>query len=201
MGGFRKEFDMSLKQKPGVRTNAPLSATETFDFHLALGHIPNVEQFHLWVGSQEITLKQHTRKTLSVHASKNKALGLLHEGAHSEFTHYVEGVELPSDHTSILRVMYPSQTAPIPELALTAVHVPLWVRTEQRRRHLPRTAQGMPVSLALRGVTTLPSHKDAVTAANDADHLLTTASTAASLVFLHPQLSTTNATITWKDHG
>ncbi len=198
MDGSRKEFDMSLKQKPGVHTNAPLSATETFDFHLALGHIPDVEQFHLIVGAQEIPLKQHSQKTLSVHASKNKALGLLHEGAHLEFTHYVEGVELPAGHTSILRVMYPSQTAPISELALMAVHIPLCVRTEQRRQHLPRTAQGMPVGLALRGITTLPPHEDAVTAANDADHLLTATSTAASLVFMHPQLSSTNASIAGK---
>ncbi len=120
---------------------------------------------------------------------------MLHEGAQSEFTHYVEGVELPAGHTSILRVTYPSQTCPIPELALMAVHIPLWIRTEQRRRNLPRTAQGVPVSLALRGVATPPPDEDAATAANDADHLLTTASTAATLVFLHPQLSSTNGTI------
>ncbi len=38
-------------QKPGAPGNKPLSATETFDFHLALGHSPNVEQFHLLVGA------------------------------------------------------------------------------------------------------------------------------------------------------
>ena len=37
--------------------------------------------------------------------------------------------------------------------------------------------------------------RSTVTAANDADHLLTTASSAAALVFLHPQLSSTNSTI------
>lgn len=186
---------MSLGQKPDARGNEPLSTTETFDFHLALGHIPDLEQFHLLAGAQEIPLKKHTQKTLSVHASKNKALGLLNEGAQSEFTHYVEGVELPAGHTSILRVTYPSQTAPIPELALMAVHVPLWIRTGQRRRNLPRTAQAVPVSLALRGVATPPPDEDAVAAANDADQLLTTASTAATVVFLHPQLSSTNATV------
>jgi hypothetical protein len=189
---------MVLGQKHGALGNEPLSETETFDFHLALGHIPDIEQFHLLVGAQEIPLKKHTRKTLSAHASKNKALGLLHEGAQSEFTHYVEGVELPAGHTSILRVTYPSQTAPIPELALMAVHIPLWIRTEQRRRNLPRTAQGVPVSLALRGVGTPPPDEDAVTAANDADHLLTTASSAATIVFLHPQLSSTNGSIAGK---
>ena len=186
---------MSLGQKPGVRGNEPRSATETFDFHLALSHIPDVEQFHLLAGAQEIPLKKHTQETLSGHATKNKALGLLNEGVQSEFTHYVEGVELPADHTSILRVTYSSQTAAIPELALMAVHVPLWIRTEQRRRNLPRTAQAVPVSLALRGVATPPPDEDAVAAANDADHLLTTASTAATVVFLHPQLSSTNATV------
>ena len=186
---------MLSEQKYAMLDHEFRPATEKFDFHLALGHIPDAEQFHLLVGAQEIPLKKHTQETLPVHATRNKAFGLLDEGVQAEFTHYVEGVELPADHTSILRVMYPSQTAPIPELALMAVHIPLWIRTEQRRRNLPRTAQGVPASLALRGVSTPPPDEEAMTAANDADHLLTTASTAAALVFLHPQLSSTNSTI------
>src|SRR5215469_11319721 len=115
MSGFGKEFDMLSAQKSATLDHEFRPATETFDFHLALGHIPDVEQFHLLVGAQEIPLKKHTHETHSVHDIRNKAFALLGEGAQAEFTHYVEGVELPAGHTSILRVIYPSQTAPIPE--------------------------------------------------------------------------------------
>src|SRR5262249_22035436 len=156
--GFRKECNMAITQKPiapsrkSLGRARPRLTSETFDFHFALGHLPDVKQFQLHTGTQTIPLKAHTPETLATHAGKNKALGLLDEGTRSAFTHYVEGVDLSATRVSILRVTYPSPTAPIPELALMSVHIPLWARTAHRQRKLQRTAVGVPVGLARLGV-------------------------------------------------
>jgi hypothetical protein len=167
---------------------------ETFDFHFALGHLPGVESFHLHTGGERIPLTPHTPQTLAAHAERDAALGLLDEQARATFTHYVEGVQLSPERARILRVTYPSATAPIPELALLAVHVPRWARQAHRKRRLQRDAQGVPVNLAHLGVATRLSYARALAAADDADQLVTTTSTAATLVFMHPQLATSNPT-------
>jgi len=127
-------------------------AGETHDLHFALGHLPDSEQFHLHVGGKRIALHKHTPETLTLHASRNRALGLLDAETRSSFTHFAESVSLPSKR-ACLRVTYPSQSAPIPELALMAVHIPIWARRAQRERRLHRTAGGVPHALALLGVT------------------------------------------------
>jgi hypothetical protein len=165
---------------------------ETFDFHFALGHLPGVDQFYLHTGYERIALKPHTPETLAEHAKRNRALGLLDDDMRGTFTHYVESIELSPRRARILRVTYPSARASIPELALMAVHVPLWARTAHRQRRLQRDHRGVPPNLAHLGVTTRLPYAQALAAANDADHLITTISTAATIVFHHPQLATSD---------
>jgi hypothetical protein len=170
-------------------------ASDTLDFHFALGHLPGAGPFHLNTGSERIALQPHTPDTLAAYASRNDALGLLDDESRSMFTHYAEAVELPADRVRILRVPYPSATAPIPELALLAVHVPVWARQATRERRLRRNAQGVPPGLARLGVTTRLPFAQALAAANDADQLITTQSTAATLVAMHPQLASADPVV------
>ena len=82
-----------------------------------------------------------------------------------------------------------------------AVHVPRWARQAHRRRALRRDANGVPVALAVHGVSTRIPFSRALAASLDADLLITTSSTAASVVFYHPQLATSNATDGREGHG
>jgi hypothetical protein len=191
----RREDHHALATRPRTRrAEEEIPETETFDFHFALGHLTGVEQFDLRAGGGEaIALRAHTEQSLIAHAARNQALALLDDAARSQFTHYVEGVSLSPDVARILRVTYPSATAPIPELALMAVHVPRWARQAHRRRALRRDANGVPVALAVHGVSTRLPFSRALAASLDADLLITTSSTAASVVFYHPQLATSNA--------
>jgi LBP / BPI / CETP family, C-terminal domain len=185
------------------RAGEEMPETETFDFHFTLGHLPGIEQFHLHTGSERIPLRPHTAQTLAAHAARNRALGLLDDEARSMFTHYAEGVSLSPRVARILRVVYASATAPIPELALMTVHVPRWARSAHRQQALRRDTNGVPVSLASLGVTTPQPFAHALAASIDADQLVTTASTAATLVFHHPQLATSDpatAAVVMDDH-
>jgi hypothetical protein len=175
--------------------NPAAGAADTLDFHFALGHLPGAGPFHLNTGSHTIALQPHTPGTLAAFAQRNQALGLLDDESRAMFTHYAEAVELPSDRVRILRVGYPSPAAPIPELALLAVHVPVQARQAARERRLPRNADGVPSGLARLGVTTRLPYDQALAAANDADLLLTTQSTAAALVAMHPQLASANPAV------
>ena len=174
--------------------DAQAPAVETLDFHFALGHLPGIGQFQLHAAGRRIALQAHTPATLAAHAARNRALGMLDEAGRAAFTHFAEGVELSSRQASILRVTHPSKSAPIPDLALMTVHVPRWARQAHRERRLQRDAQGVPISLALLGVTARLPFARAIAASLDADQLVTTNDTAASLVFHHPQLATVNPT-------
>lgn len=186
----RSEQGLALARKAGQ------DAPETLDFDFALGHLPGIGQFHLNTGSKRIALQRHTPDTLAAHASRNRALGLLDEESRSMFTHYAEAVELPTDRARILRVTYPSATAPIPELALLAVHVPVWARQAAREQRLQRDAQGVPLALVQLGLTTRLPYAQAMAAANDADQLITVQATAAALVAMHPQLASADPVVT-----
>jgi LBP / BPI / CETP family, C-terminal domain len=179
--------------RPGtLEASLEENAAETFDFHFALGHLPGTGPFELHTGTERISLQPHTTETLTAYARRNAALGLLDEETRSTFTHYAEDVGLSPRTARILRVTYPSATAPIPELALLAVHVPLSARRAHRAQRLQRDAQGVPHNLAQLGVTRHLSYVLALAAADDADQLVTVTSSAAALVFMHPQLATTN---------
>lgn len=185
------------------RKGVEAPATETSDLHFALGHLAGVEQFQLHTGGRRIALQPHTPQTIAAHAARNQALALLDETSRATFTHYAEGVELSSRRASILRVTHPSKAAPIPDLALMAVHIPRWARQAHRERRLQRDAQGVPINLAQLGVTTRLPFARAIAASIDADLLLTPNSTAAALVFHHPQLATGNpvtAAVVMDDH-
>jgi hypothetical protein len=185
------------------RAGRDARAHETLDFHFALGHFPGIGQFHLHTGGEPIPLTPHTPETLAAHAGRNVALGLLDEATRSTFTHYVEAVALSPRRARILRVTYPSPDAPIPDLALMAVHVPMWARHAHREGRLARNADGVPHNLALLGVSRPMSYAEAMAAANDADQLITATSSAASVVFHHPQLATSDpmtAAVVMDDH-
>lgn len=186
-------------QRPGpaaragaLRAGRDAEPVETLDFHFALGHLPGVEQFQLHVGGERIPLTAHTPQTLAAHAARNAALGLLDEETRATFTHYAEAVPLSPRRARILRVSYPSPSAPIPDLALLAVHVPTWARQAHRERRLQRDDRGVPAGLAQLGVTTRLPFSRAVAASCDADRLITTVSSAATVVFMHPQLATSD---------
>jgi hypothetical protein len=176
------------------RKGAAAAATETSDLHFALGHLPGIDRFQLHTGGRRIALRAHTPQTRTAHAARNQALGLLDATERATFTHYAEGVELSSRRACILRVTYPSKTASIPALAMMAVHVPRWARQAHREQRLRRDAQGVPIGLAQLGLTTRLPFARAIAASIDADDLLTTNSTAAAVVFHHPQLATSNPT-------
>ena len=61
-----------------------------------------------------------------------------------------------------------------------------------RQRSLQRNALGVPTNLVHLGVVTRLPFAKALAAANDADQLVTPTSTAAGLVFFHPQLATSD---------
>jgi hypothetical protein len=168
--------------------------TETVDLHVALGHLPGVRQFQLHTGgSRRVALRPHTRDTLAAHTRRNRALGLLEGPGRARFTHYAEGVALPTDRVTLLRVSYPGSGS-IPELALLATHVPGWAMRAARERELHRDGAGIPVPLAVVGVTRAVPAEQELAAAADADLLLSTVSTAATLVSMHPQLATIDTT-------
>lgn len=177
-----------------LRANRVERENETLDFHFALGHLPGIEQFHLHTGGAKIALTPHTPETRALHATRNLALGLLDDDTLCTFTHYVESVELSPKRTRILRVTYPSPDAPIPDLALMAVHVPAWARRAHRERRLHRNEHGVPHNLVHLGVTARLPFAQALAASIDADHLVTTTSLAATVVFHHPQLATSDPT-------
>ena len=171
-----------------------VGATETVDLHVALGHLPRVREFALHTGGgRRVRLRPHTRETLAAHARRNRALGLLEGPARARFTHYAESVELPTDRVTVLRVSYPGQ-ATIPELALMVAHVPGWAMRAARERDLQRDAGGVPVALAVVGVTRAVAPEQELAAAADADRLLTTLKSAATLVSMHPQLASVDPT-------
>ena len=184
----------ALAPRPAGKPDHTRPADETFDFHFALGHIPDVEEFHLHTGRERLPLKRHTPDTLRLHATKNRALGLMCPSAQADVTHYVEDVSLSATRARILRVTYPSQDANIPDLALMSVHVPRWARTAHRARKLYRSGAAAPANLALLGISAPLSPDAALGASIDADHILTTTSTASTIVFHHPQLATSNPT-------
>ncbi len=160
--------------------------TETVDLHVALGHLPGVRRFQLHIGGgRRVALRPHTRDTLAAHARRNRALGLLEGQASARFTHYVEGVELPTDRVTVLRVSYPG-AASVPELALIVTHVPTWAMRAARERD----PGAVSIALAVVGVTRAVAPEQVLAAADAADLLLTTLKSAATLVSMHPQLAT-----------
>lgn len=102
-----------------------------FDLHFLAPEV----QAKLHVGTGRHPLVRHTAESLRRHRALNAALGLLPD---ERVTHYVEGVELPTDCVQHLRVTCPprGEGARLDTLLLSKIYVPRRCREAHARRLL-----------------------------------------------------------------
>jgi hypothetical protein len=179
--------------------------TEQVTLHFRLGKLPSTSEFHLAAGRRRIPLIAHTPETMEAHSKKNRALAALSPETRAGFTHYVENAELPSDVAMLLRVEYASGDAhkSLPELAALHIHIPRQARYEHRRQKIDRGEITYPPRRPRPRISSDEEREKIVQESLDADSLITSQSTAAAILFQHPQLATSDpkiATIVVDDH-
>jgi hypothetical protein len=168
---------------------------ETAILHFDLGHLSPDQPFTLHAGSRRYELTRHSRHSLARARRANAALGLLPD---HRVTHFAGPVRLPGNSPLLLRVTA-SKLRPddlLDRLVLTSIHLPRrhraagLARRQQRQRRLGRSPTLSP-KLASLGVSNgiLPPDKVII----DVGDWKTALDAAASLVFHHAELLTTQA--------
>jgi len=178
--------------------------TEKVTLHFQLGVFPSTSEFHLAAGRQKFPLKRHSPSTLEAHSKQNRALAALPPEGRSEFTHFAEAVELPSDIAMLLRVAYPSKDSSkrLPELAMLHVHIPRAAHEAHRREKLAKGEIHPPGRPKVK-ISRQEAMEAALQTSLDAANLVTSQSTAVAILFQHPQLATSNpstAAVVVDDH-
>lgn len=179
-----------------------MRTSENVTLHFDLGHCPDDTEFTLLAGGgleHKLTAYADAPGKLDEHRASNAALALIPDEHIDRLTHFVEEAEIVADHPTVRKVVFPSlDDHPLPEIAMTFVHVP----TEDHRRHIQRN----PASAGNMPHLELLSHYgvDADTLNGDHDHdelrlhaakVKPPRETAKSLVFHHPEIGSTNATV------
>lgn len=181
--------------------NSPADKLESHILHFALGHLGGGLEFELRAGRLRYPLMEHNSETRSAYCAKNAALRQLPSGHLATLTHYVERALLPAKCTTILRVVSQTKTAKgrLPMLAALGIHVPL----QARRAHSARRSLIPHIPLFDYLDLPQPAASEAPEISLAAADVFTPPSTAAALVFQHPQLATVNpatATIVIDEH-
>jgi hypothetical protein len=193
------ERSRSRTKRNGERA---VRTSENVTLHFDLGHCPDDAEFTLVAGGgieHKLTSYADAPEKLEEHRAANPALALIPEEHIGRITHFVEDAEIAADHATIRKVVYPSlDDHPLPEIALMFVHVP----TGHRRAHIKRN----PVTngegphhelLAHYGVeaNSLNGEHDHDELRLAADNIKPPRETAKSMVFFHPEIGSTNATV------
>jgi len=177
--------------------------SEIATLHFQLAHLPDIGELEVRVGGRRYQLKKHTRRSLEVHGERNRALALLPYKQRALFTHYATSVALPANRAVMLRVVCPAERKPdLPQLVLLAIRTPRRFRKQHRQKKATFTAADVPLFRRL-NLKPKIERKRLIDVSIDADDLLSTADSAVSLIFQHPQLATVDpatATVVIDDH-
>ena len=166
---------------------------EVATLHFDLHHLSPDQPFTLHAGSRRYELMPHTRHSLARSRRINVALAALPD---HRITHFAGPVRLPATSPLLLRVTAPKRRPDelLDRLVLTSLHLPRRHRSAGLARR-QRRLQDRPLlpspKLAALGVTDdqLPSNKVLI----DIGDFNTALDAAASLVFHHAELLTTQA--------
>jgi hypothetical protein len=172
--------------------------TERHTLHFDLTHCGHDLEYTLCAHGVHYPLLRHTEESRAGHRARNGALALIPDSHSHRITHYIEEIELSGDSVGMHSVTYPSADpdAPLPELALVFIHVPLAARQLAARRRAARgTPQPHPLVLDHLGAAAIPwdAHPDTHL---HAQNVHTPIAIAKSIVLHHPDLASLKPEIT-----
>jgi hypothetical protein len=180
-------------------------------FHLDLSFIPdnNVSNLELSINEHSVDVQTHSEGSLSAAIEANSALRALPAEKRKCFTHHatVEDVHLPDNAIRFVKVVAQSTKHPdahLPEVFLYAIHLPEPTLRAHFEKKLSKKPGLCHPKLSAYGLSQAPAdRKAALDQIVDAQKLVTAHDTAATLVFQHPELATSQhyvATVVMSDH-
>lgn len=185
--------------------------SESLTFHFDLRHCPADVEFTLQANGRKhkLTSYRDAPHKLQEHRSRNRALGMLHDEALSNLTHFVEDAEGHADGLALRSVVYPSRdNHPLPELAVVFMHIPHEQRKAALRRRRAKGLAPRPHMLfehydvphdRLRALSA--EEQDAVEV--DAALIVGPLDSARTIVFHHPEIGTVDTDVAdqvFRDH-